>query len=115
LNEKKRAHSKTASVKTHSNEIQKPNLLSANKPQISKQPKFKMPTFRTPSVKKPSFVVSRLVLNMITKTYCSFIAEQFCMATAAPNNPVDHESQNLFLMTLLIFLIEVLFKQIMIF
>jgi hypothetical protein len=50
---------------------------------------------------------------MRTKKYYSFIAEQFCLATAVPNNPVDHESQYLFLMTLLIFSIEGLFKQIM--
>jgi hypothetical protein len=62
-----------------------------------------MPTFRTPSVIKPSFAVSRLVLNMRTKKYYSFIAEQFCKATVAPNNPVDLESQNLSLMTLNIF------------
>jgi hypothetical protein len=51
-------------------------------------------------VKKPSFVVSRLVLNTITEKYSSLIAKEFCKATAAPNNPVDLESQNLSFMTL---------------
>jgi hypothetical protein len=37
------------------------------------------------------------------------LAGQFCVATAPPNNPVDHESQNLILMTLFIFLIEGLY------
>jgi hypothetical protein len=50
---------------------------------------------------------------MRTKKYYSFIAKPFCLATAVPNNPVDHESQNLFLMTLLIFLIEGLSQKIM--
>jgi hypothetical protein len=50
---------------------------------------------------------------MRTKKNYGIIAEQFCIATAAPNNPVDQESQNLFFMTLLIFLIDELFKQIM--
>jgi hypothetical protein len=49
---------------------------------VSKQPKFKMPIFKTPSFKKPSFVVSRLVLNMRIKKYCSLIAEKFNMTMA---------------------------------
>jgi hypothetical protein len=71
-----------------------------------------MPTFKPPSFKKPSFVVSRLVHNMRTKKYYSLIAERFYMAAAALNNPVDLESQNLSLMTLLIFLIKGLFNKL---
>jgi hypothetical protein len=66
--------------------VMKPNLASAN----------------TPETKTPSFFVPRLV----RKYYSRII----CKATAAANNPVDLQSQNLSLMThILIFLIEGLF------
>jgi hypothetical protein len=85
--------------------FKKPNLASFKTAKIHN-------AYVSKCVKKPSFFVSRLVLNIRTKKYYRLIAEQFCKATAAPNNPVDLESQNLSLLTLLIFLIEGLLNKL---
>jgi hypothetical protein len=103
-----RVHSKGASVETPSNEIQNSNLASANTSE-TETTNFKTAKIHNAYIQNAQFCC--IAIN--SQKYYSFIAEQFCKTTAAENNLVGHESQNLSLMTFLLFLIEGLFKQIM--